>query len=149
MTLSRSTSPAGQRRDVTPPAPEDAGGREPDDEVCRQVLQILALIGDKWSILVIGQLRNRTLRFSELHRAVTGISQRMLTLTLRQLERDGLLSRTVHPSVPPRVDYALTPLGETLLDSVAALAEWATTHRQEINSNRRHYDATHSPQTQP
>jgi DNA-binding HxlR family transcriptional regulator len=113
------------------------------------VLRILALIGDKWSILVIGQLRDRTLRFGELHRAVTGISQRMLTLTLRQLERDGLLTRTVHPSVPPRVDYALTPLGATLLDSVDALAEWATTHRQEINSNRRHYDATHTPRTQP
>ncbi|MFJ1992921.1 winged helix-turn-helix transcriptional regulator [Streptomyces asiaticus] len=125
------------------------GGDEPDDEVCRQVLRILALIGDKWSILVIGQLRDRTLRFSELHRAVTGISQRMLTLTLRQLERDGLLTRTVHPSVPPRVDYALTALGTTLLDSVAALAEWATTHRQEINGNRRRYDATRSPRAQP
>jgi DNA-binding HxlR family transcriptional regulator len=140
MTPPGSTSPARSQ--------EDAGGREPDDEVCRQVLQILALIGDKWSILVIGQLRDRTLRFSELHRAVTGISQRMLTLTLRQLERDGLLTRTVHPSVPPRVDYALTPLGATLLDSVAALAEWATTHRQEINNNRRRYDA-HSARTQP
>nr|WP_243726831.1 helix-turn-helix domain-containing protein [Actinocrispum wychmicini] len=106
------------------------------------------MIGDKWSILVIGQLRDQTLRFSELHRAVTGISQRMLTLTLRQLERDGLLTRTVHPSVPPRVDYTLTPLGTTLLDSVVALGEWATTHRQEINNNRRRYDATHPSRTQ-
>ncbi|MBD0422736.1 helix-turn-helix transcriptional regulator [Streptomyces sp. TRM S81-3] len=113
------------------------------------MLQILSLIGDKWSILVIGQLRDRTLRFSELHRAVKGISQRMLTLTLRQLERDGLLTRTVHPSVPPRVDYALTPLGATLLDSVVALGEWATAHRQEINDNRRRYDATHVPRTRP
>lgn len=149
MALSRKTSSTGQHRDVPPQPPGDMGGDEPDDEVCRQVLRILALIGDKWSILVIGQLRDRTLRFSELHRAVTGISQRMLTLTLRQLERDGLLTRTVHPSVPPRVDYALTALGTTLLDSVAALAEWATTHRQEINSNRRRYDATHPPRTQP
>ncbi|WYW14320.1 helix-turn-helix domain-containing protein [Amycolatopsis coloradensis] len=101
------------------------------------------MIGDKWSILVIGQLRDQTLRFSELHRAVTGISQRMLTLTLRQLERDGLLTRTVHPDVPPRVDYALTPLGTTLLDSVTALGEWATTHRHEINDNRHRYDVTH------
>ncbi|WSV45518.1 helix-turn-helix transcriptional regulator [Streptomyces decoyicus] len=111
----------------------------------RPILRILPLIGDKWSILVIGQLRERTLRFGELHRAVRGISPRMLTLTLRQLERDGLLTRTVHPSVPPRVDYALTPLGSTLLDSMVALGEWATTHRQEINNNRRRYDATRSP----
>ncbi|MFI8166012.1 winged helix-turn-helix transcriptional regulator [Streptomyces sp. NPDC085931] len=149
MTPPGSTSSAGQHRAATPQGQEDADGREPDDEVCRQVLRILALIGDKWSILVIGQLRDRTLRFSELHRAVTGISQRMLTLTLRQLERDGLLTRTVHPSVPPRVDYALTPLGATLLDSVAALADWATTHRREINDNRRRYDASRSPRTQP
>ncbi|MEU0742965.1 helix-turn-helix domain-containing protein [Streptomyces sp. NPDC006134] len=115
--------------------------------MCRQVLRILALIGDKWSILVIGQLRDRTLRFSELHRAVTGISQRMLTLTLRQLERDGLLTRTVHPSVPPRVDYALTPLGASLLDSVVALGDWATEHRREIHENRRRYDAAHPPRT--
>ncbi|MBH1936594.1 helix-turn-helix transcriptional regulator [Streptomyces sp. AV19] len=108
------------------------------------MLRILALIGDKWSILVIGQLRDGTLRFSELHRAVKGISQRMLTLTLRHLERDGLVTRTVHPSVPPRVDYTLTPLGTTLLDSVSALADWAIAHRQEINDNRCRYDATRS-----
>ncbi|MGW3009918.1 winged helix-turn-helix transcriptional regulator [Streptomyces sp. NPDC001219] len=112
------------------------------------MLRILALIGDKWSILVIGQLRDRTLRFSELHRAVRGISQRMLTLTLRQLERDGLLTRTVHPSVPPRVDYTLTPLGSTLLDSMVALGEWATTHRQEIKNNRHRYDTARSSRTQ-
>ncbi|MGW5745731.1 winged helix-turn-helix transcriptional regulator [Amycolatopsis sp. NPDC003861] len=117
--------------------PDDA---EPADEVCRQVLQILALIGDKWTVLVIGQLRDRTLRFGELHRAVTGISQRMLTRTLRQLERDGLLTRTVHPSVPPRVEYTLTGLGATLLDSVTGLAGWATAHRRQIAANRRRYD---------
>ncbi|UNO41539.1 helix-turn-helix domain-containing protein [Streptomyces sp. MST-110588] len=118
---------------------------ESQEDVCRQVLDILALIGDKWSILVIGQLRDRTLRFGELHRAVTGISQRMLTLTLRQLERDGLLTRTVHAEVPPRVEYTLTALGTTLLDSAIALGEWATTHRREINTNRRRYDDTHPP----
>ncbi|MFC9894610.1 winged helix-turn-helix transcriptional regulator [Nocardia sp. NPDC127579] len=121
---------------------------ESDEQACRQVLQILALIGDKWSILVVGHLRDRTLRFGELHRAVTGISQRMLTLTLRQLERDGLLTRTAHPTVPPRVDYALTPLGTTLLDSVVALAEWANIHRPTIIDNRCRYDATHPPRTQ-
>ncbi|NUO98961.1 MAG: helix-turn-helix transcriptional regulator [Nonomuraea sp.] len=120
-------------REPTAPATEDA-------ESCRQVLQILGLIGDKWSILVIGQLRDRTLRFGELHRAVSGISQRMLTRTLRQLERDGLLTRTVHASVPPRVDYALTDLGATLLDSVVQLGEWAATHRHTIMDNRRRYD---------
>jgi DNA-binding HxlR family transcriptional regulator len=116
---------------------------EPDEEACRQVLQILTLIGDKWSIMVIGRLRDGTLRFGELHRAVAGISQRMLTLTLRQLERDGLLTRTVHATVPPRVDYALTELGTTLLDSVVALSDWAGAHRHEINDNRDRYDAAH------
>ncbi|MQA82777.1 MAG: transcriptional regulator [Streptosporangiales bacterium] len=109
-------------------------------ETCRQVLQILALIGDKWTILVIGQLRNGTRRFSELHRSVIGISQRMLTLTLRQLERDGLVTRKVHASVPPRVDYSLTDLGITLLDAASALADWAATHRQDILMNRQQYD---------
>jgi DNA-binding HxlR family transcriptional regulator len=116
---------------------------EQDMDACRQVLQILGLVGDKWSMRVIGQLRDRSLRFSELHRSVTGISQRMLTLTLRQLERDGLLTRTVYASVPPRVDYALTELGTTLLGPVVALAEWAATHRHEINENRRRYDDRH------
>ncbi|MDQ7810620.1 helix-turn-helix domain-containing protein [Amycolatopsis sp. A133] len=123
-------------------AAHDDGG-EPAEEVCRQVLRILALIGDKWTILVVGQLRDRTLRFGELHRAVTGISQRMLTRTLRQLERDGLLTRTVHPSVPPRVEYTLTEVGATLLGSLTHLADWATTHRRQITAHRRRYDAAH------
>ena len=76
---------------------------------------------------------------------MTGVSQRMLTLTLRQLERDGLVSRTVHASVPPRVDYALTELGTTLLAPVTALGGWAATHRQTINENRRRYEAGHPP----
>ncbi|MEU6998733.1 helix-turn-helix domain-containing protein [Nonomuraea sp. NPDC046570] len=136
-------SPASEHRDSARPSPTNTDDHESEEDICRQVLQILALIGDKWSILVIGQLRDRTLRFGELNRAVTGISQRMLTLTVRQLERDGLLTRTLYPSVPPRVDYALTELGTTLLDSVVALSEWATTHRLEINTNRVRYDATH------
>lgn len=141
----RNISSAPQHRGSTQP-PTAGTSREPEEEACRQVLQILGLIGSKWSILIIGQLRDRTLRFGELHRTVNGISQRMLTLTLRQLERDGLLTRTVHPSVPPRVDYTLSELGATLLDSVVALGEWATTHRQEINDNRNRYDATHPTQ---
>ncbi|TDD93488.1 winged helix-turn-helix transcriptional regulator [Actinomadura rubrisoli] len=116
---------------------------ESEQDVCRQILQILGLIGDKWTILVVGQLRDRTLRFGELHRVVTGISQRMLTRTLRQLERDGLVTRTVHAGVPPRVEYALTDLGLTLLDSVTALGQWATGHRQQIIEHRRRYDTAH------
>ncbi|MEU3653606.1 helix-turn-helix domain-containing protein [Streptomyces sp. NPDC032161] len=127
--------------DSSPPAETDEHGRgESEEDVCRQVLQILGVIGDKWSILVVGQLRDRTLRFGELHRAVTGISQRMLTLTLRQLERDGLLTRTVYASVPPRVEYTLTGLGSTLLDAATTLGDWATAHRTEIGENRRRYD---------
>lgn len=141
----RKTSPASPRRDSRQPPTADID-REPDDEACRQVLQILGLIGNKWSLLTIGQLRGRSLRFGELHRTLDGISQRILTLTLRQLERDGLLTRTVHPSVPPRVDYTITELGATLVDSVATLGEWATTHRHEINNNRHRYDAAHPAQ---
>ncbi|WP_435860729.1 winged helix-turn-helix transcriptional regulator [Streptomyces nigrescens] len=142
----RNTSPDPRHHHSTPP-PATGVDRESDEEACREVLQILGLVGSKWSILIVGQLRDRTMRFGELHRAVNGISQRMLTLTLRQLERDGLLTRTVHPSVPPRVDYALTELGATLLDSVVALGEWATAHRHEINNNRHRYDATHPTRT--
>lgn len=123
-------------------SPEPA---ETEEDVCRQVLRILGVVGDKWSILVVGHLRDRTLRFGELHRAVTGISQRMLTLTLRHLERDGLVTRTVHASVPPRVEYALTELGSTLLAAATALGDWATAHRTEIGANRRRYDHAHPP----
>ncbi|SDN18270.1 winged helix-turn-helix transcriptional regulator [Allokutzneria albata] len=112
-----------------------------DEETCRKVLQVLSRIGDKWTLLVIGTLRDGTMRFGELHRQVTGISQRMLTLTLRQLERDGLISRTVHPSVPPKVEYTLTELGRTLLGTALQLATWAADHIDEIEANRHDYDA--------
>ncbi|MEV0700698.1 helix-turn-helix domain-containing protein [Saccharopolyspora sp. NPDC050389] len=114
---------------------------EAEEAVCQEVLGILALVGDKWSLLVVAQLRDGPVRFGELHRAVRGISQRMLTLTLRKLERDGLVSRSVHASVPPRVDYALTALGESLLGPALALGGWAAEHRPEIAANRRRYDA--------
>jgi DNA-binding HxlR family transcriptional regulator len=97
-------------------------------------------VGDKWSVLVIVLLGQRTHRFNELHRAIEGISQRMLTLTVRALERDGLVSRTVHASVPPRVDYALTELGRTLLVPLGALADWADTHRGDIQAARDRHD---------
>jgi DNA-binding HxlR family transcriptional regulator len=102
---------------------------------------VLNRVGDKWSVLVIGLLGNGTQRFSELRRSIEGISQRMLTLTLRGLERDGLVTRTVFPTIPPRVDYELTKLGRTLLEPVRVLATWAEKHRQEIQDARDRFDA--------
>jgi DNA-binding HxlR family transcriptional regulator len=105
---------------------------------------VLTRVGDKWSVLVIALLGHETLRFSELKRRIEGISQRMLTLTLRQLERDGLVERTVYPTVPARVEYALTPLGATLLETVLALSAWAVEHRADIQAARSIYDERHA-----
>jgi DNA-binding HxlR family transcriptional regulator len=105
-----------------------------------EIRDLLDRLADKWSLLVVELLGAGTHRFTELRRAVEGISQRMLTLTLRQLERDGLVLRTVHPVVPPRVDYELTPLGASLLDAVAPLVAWARAHRTEIAASRTSYD---------
>ncbi len=102
--------------------------------------EVLARIGDKWSLMVIGILNNRTLRFTELLNAVPGISQRMLTLTLRQLERDGLVIREVHAQVPPRVDYRMSDLGRTLIEPVTALAQWASEHEGEVRASRDAFD---------
>lgn len=110
------------------------------EEAC-EVRHILDRVGDKWSLLVITLLGQGPRRFTELRREIDTISQRMLTLTLRQLERDGLVSRTVYPVVPPRVDYALTPLGFTLRDTIQALVDWTLAHREEIVSARAAYDA--------
>jgi DNA-binding HxlR family transcriptional regulator len=104
------------------------------------IREILSRVGDKWSVLVIGTLRQAPMRYSDLHAAIPGLSQRMLTLTLRQLRRDGLVSRTAYPEVPPRVEYELTPLGETLLETVWALAQWSVEHRAEIEANRARFD---------
>ena len=106
-----------------------------------EVRQILDRVADKWSLLVIALLDRRTLRFSELRREIDGISQRMLTVTLRQLERDGLVHRTVHPVVPPRVEYELTPLGASLHETVQALVTWTDAHQREIAAARTAYDA--------
>jgi DNA-binding HxlR family transcriptional regulator len=89
-------------------------------------------LGDRWSMLVLILLGGRTHRYNELHRAIEGISQRMLTRTLRTLENDGLVTRTVHPTVPPSVEYDLTPLGRSLLEPVSALADWAVAHADEL-----------------
>jgi DNA-binding HxlR family transcriptional regulator len=106
----------------------------------RAVRDILTRIGDKWSLLVIGTLQHGTLRFGELQHHIPGISQRMLTLTLRQLERDGLVSRTVHAEVPPRVQYELTSVGATLIEPSIALATWAIEHYPSIERTRAAYD---------
>jgi len=102
---------------------------------------VLNRVGDKWSVFVVATLGGGPKRFSELRRAIDGISQRMLTLTLRGLERDGLVDRTVTPTVPPRVDYALTPLGRTLLKVVKGLHDWATSNVTRIETARRRFDA--------
>ncbi len=105
-----------------------------------QVRQILDRIADKWSLLVIALLENRRLRFTELRREIDGVSQRMLTVTLRSLERDGLVKRTVHPVVPPRVEYELTSLGRTLHTTIQSLVTWTEEHQEEIAQARTAYD---------
>jgi DNA-binding HxlR family transcriptional regulator len=107
---------------------------------CRGVASILARVGDKWSVFVIMLLGNGPRRFNEIKRMVGGISQRMLTLTLRGLERDGLVTRTVFPTIPPRVDYELTDLGRGLCQPVEALGKWASDHQTEIEAARAKFD---------
>src|SRR5438132_12646472 len=111
----------------------------PDD--CRAVSEVLSRVGDKWTILVVGELGNGPKRFNEIRRALGSISQRMLTLTLRGLERDGLVTRTVFPTIPPRVDYELTKLGHSLLEPVSSLGLWARQNRSAIDAARRRFDA--------
>jgi DNA-binding HxlR family transcriptional regulator len=107
---------------------------------CRAVSDVLARVGDKWSVLVVTRLGDGPKRFNELKRSIGGISQRMLTLTLRGLERDGLVTRTVFPTIPPRVDYALTPLGRDLLQPVSALGAWALRNQAKISRAREAFD---------
>src|SRR5881394_2744656 len=115
--------------------------RSANEPGCTTIREVLARIGDKWSVFVITLLGERTMRFTELQRSIEGISQRMLTLTLRQLERDGLVERTVYPVVPPRVEYALTALGDTLLAPLITLATWADGHVGDVEAARLEYDA--------
>ncbi len=107
---------------------------------CQIANDVISLVGDKWSVLVVSTLGDGRMRFSELKRAVEGISQKMLTTTLRGLERDGYLTRTVYPVVPPRVDYELTKLGIELLEPVSALGQWAITNHARVIEARRSYD---------
>src|SRR5215472_16542822 len=108
---------------------------------CKQTAATLSLIGDKWSVLVIMLLSRGPRRFNELKRVIGGISQRMLTLTLRALEREGLVSRTIFPTIPPRVEYELTMLGHSLLEPVSSLGLWARQNRSAIEAARRRFDA--------
>jgi len=107
---------------------------------CRAISGVLQRIGDKWSVLIVNRLGRRPMRFNELKREIGGISQRMLTLTLRGLERDGLITRTIFPTIPPRVDYELTALGRSLLEPVTALSDWALKNMVRIEAARAKFD---------
>jgi DNA-binding HxlR family transcriptional regulator len=113
---------------------------DPNTEDCRAVSSILARVGDKWTVLIVVLLGDGPKRFNEIKRMVGGISQRMLTFTLRGLERDGLVTRTVFPTTPQRVDYELTKLGSTLWDAVEPLGSWARAHVSEILKSRERFD---------
>jgi DNA-binding HxlR family transcriptional regulator len=112
---------------------------------CRAVSSVLARVGDKWSVLIIVLLGDGTKRFNEIKRMVGGISQRMLTLTLRGLERDGLITRKQFPTIPPRVDYELTDLGRSLWAAVEPFALWARSHVADIQKAREKFDKMSKP----
>lgn len=109
---------------------------------CKRINEVLARVGDRWSVLVVIALaRDGTLRFNELKRSL-GISQRMLSLTLKELERDGLVSRTYHPTIPPKVEYTLTEMGQSFREPVSALGHWALENQNTIDAARQAYDET-------
>ena len=127
--------------------PSGADGGEPSGAAaglssCR-AREVLQRVGDKWSMYAIDLLGQGTMRFSELHRSIDGITARMLTVTLRGLERDGIVTRTIHPVIPPRVEYDLSPMGQTLLDAIGQLVTWADSHLPEISAAQAAYDARH------
>ena len=117
--------------------------KDPSNPVCRTISTLLSRIGDKWTVLVVSTLGEGPRRFNELRREIPSVSQRMLTLTLRNLERDGLVSRTVTPSIPPRVDYELTELGHSLLQPIKGLADWALANIERIHAAQSEFDAAH------
>ena len=120
-----------------------------DDQDADFIREILDLVGDKWSVLIIGTLADGPVRYSDLADAIPGISQRMLTLTLKHLQRSGLVNRTSYPEVPPRVEYALTDLGTSLLSTVLALAAWSADHHAEIRRHQTAYDSRAASQNAP
>ncbi|MFI7386284.1 winged helix-turn-helix transcriptional regulator [Streptomyces sp. NPDC049813] len=127
---------------------EEAAGGPPSaarsSDACRTRV-VLDIVGDKWSLLVVRSLRHGPRRFTELKKAVDGISQRMLTVTLRSLERDGILTRTVHNVMPPHVSYELTEMGVTLREATAPLLDWSISHLARIDDARAAYDSRTPP----
>jgi DNA-binding HxlR family transcriptional regulator len=117
--------------------------KDPTSPVCRTISTLLSRIGDKWTVLVVQTLADGSKRFNELRREIPSVSQRMLTLTLRNLERDGLVSRAVTPSIPPRVDYALTELGQSLQKPICGLANWALDNVEAIHAAQSQFDEAH------
>src|SRR5687768_17597340 len=117
--------------------------KDPTNPVCRTISTLLQRIGDKWTVLVVSTLGEGPRRFNELRREIPSVSQRMLTLTLRNLERDGLVSRAVTPSIPPRVDYTLTELGQSLQQPISALSQWALDNVERIHAAQAQFDAAH------
>ncbi|GAA3879289.1 winged helix-turn-helix transcriptional regulator [Streptomyces sedi] len=134
MSAAHTGVPSVLAHELPRPVPADELAACPAGDVFRRV-------GDKWSVLLVILLGGRPHRYNELHRAVEGISQRMLTRTLRGLEADGLVRRDVHPTVPPSVEYSLTPLGRGLLEPLSALADWAVRNAPEINEARSRHRA--------
>ncbi|MSP45448.1 MAG: transcriptional regulator [Xanthobacteraceae bacterium] len=128
---------AWRKQEGTPVLPGNL--HVPED--CRAVSEVLSRVGDKWTILVVSELGNGPKRFNEIRRALGSISQRMLTLTLRGLERDGFVTRTVFPTIPPRVDYELTKLGRSLLEPVSGIGLWAQQNWAAIEAARQRFDA--------
>ncbi len=118
-----------------------APGEVHDTVVCERISQLLSRVGDKWTVLVVGRLGDGPMRFNSLRRRIGDISQKMLATTLRALERDGFVSRSVLPTNPPQVEYALTELGQSLLVPVAALVEWTQANSERIEASRRAYAA--------
>ena len=118
--------------------------KDPHNPVCQTISGLLQRIGDKWSVLVVQTLGDGSRRFNELRREIPTVSQRMLTLTLRNLERDGLVNRTVTPIIPPRVDYELTELGRSLQGPICGLVEWSMDNVGAIHAAQDRYDADHS-----
>lgn len=116
----------------------------PDEETqmeCRALAQVLDRVGDKWTVMVVGTLSGGPQRFNTILRSIGGVSHRMLTLTLRGLERDGLVTRTMYPTIPPKVEYELTELGSSLIEPLMALSAWGRKHRPAIEEARERYDA--------
>ena len=117
--------------------------KDPSNPVCRTISTLLSRVGDKWTALVVQTLADGPRRFNELRREIPSVSQRMLTLTLRNLERDGLVNRTVTPSIPPRVDYELTELGHSLQKPICGLVQWSIDNVGAIHEAQARFDAEH------